>query len=176
MKTLIDLLASLNNPGYHELPEIELYMDQVLTYIKKHLPPIKPNDKDILTGSMINNYVKDHVIPNPIDKKYNKDAIASLFMVANLKRVLPISDIKQILSGSELSNLYQIYQRQLNDNINTIKETDTLSSKVNKSDLKEVALALAVDASIKSYLAHMILIDKEEPIKEKKKKDSKEKK
>ena len=111
IKLLFELLESFKSPSYNELPEIDLYMDKVLTYIKKHLPPTKPNDKDTLTGSMINNYVKDHVIKNPVDKKYDKEAIAALIMVANLKRVLPISDIKSVFKDSDIPVLYDIYTR-----------------------------------------------------------------
>lgn len=175
IKMLLELLESFKTPQYKELPEIDLYMDQVLTYIKKHLPPVKDQDKDILTGSMINNYVKDDVIKNPTDKKYDKDAIASLIMVANLKRVLPISDIKQIISGNDVESLYQIYQEQLGKIIKDIVKKDSWSIKDDQNDLTQIALALAVDAAMKSYLAHMILSNNQKaPIKEKKKKEPKE--
>ena len=174
IKELIELLETFKTPQSKELPDIDLYMDQVLTYIKKHLPPVKEQDKDILTGSMINNYVKDDVIKNPKDKKYDKEAIASLIMVANLKRVLPISDIKQIISGNHVEGLYLIYQAQINNVIKDMVKKDAWSAE-NESDLTQIALALAVDAAMKSYLAHMILSENQKtPIKEKKKKEPKE--
>lgn len=177
IKMLLELLESFKTPQYEELPDIDLYMDQVLTYIKKHLPPVKEHDKDILTGSMINNYVKDGVIKNPKDKKYDKEAMASLIMVATLKRVLPISDVKQIISGNSVERLYQIYQEQLKSVISGIVSENTWSSKAEQVDLTQVALALSVDAAMKSYLAHMLLADHSLPAKEKekKKKEPKEK-
>lgn len=174
IKMLLELLESFKTPPYNELPDIDLYMDQVLTYIKKHLPPVKEYDKDVLTGSMINNYVKDNVIKNPKDKKYDKEAMASLIMVATLKRVLPISDVKQILNGNSIETLYQIYQEQLKNVIAEIVNENTRSSKAEQVDLTQVALALSVDAAMKSYLAHMLLADKSVPVKEKKKKEPKE--
>lgn len=170
IKMLLELLESFKTPQYEELPDIDLYMDQVLTYIKKHLPPVKENDKDILTGSMINNYVKDDVIKNPRDKKYDKEAMASLIMVASLKRVLPISDIKQIISGNSVEKLYHIYQEQLKSVISEIVSENTWSTRAEPVDLTQVALALSVDAAMKSYLAHMLLADRVLPIREKEKK------
>ena len=60
-------------PRWEELPDIELYMDQVITFIENNLS-IYPfiNSEKIITSSMINNYVKLNLIPKPIKKKYNK--------------------------------------------------------------------------------------------------------
>ncbi|MDY0210887.1 MAG: DUF1836 domain-containing protein [Acholeplasma sp.] len=179
IKTLFELLEMFKTPSFDKIPEIELYMDQVLTYIKKQLPPVRPQDKENLTGSMINNYVKDNVIKNPKDKKYDKESIAALIMVANLKRVLPISDIKQIFfqKTDGIQPLYSIYQKQLET---VIKEIETDGPWVKQKadlDLTEIALSLAVDASIKSYIAHMLISSSfSEPVKEKKKKQDKESK
>lgn len=170
LNELLALLQVFKTPSYDKLPEIDLYMDQVLTYIKKHLPPFKESDKDILTASMINNYVKDNVIKNPVDKKYDKEAIASLIMVANLKRVMPIQDIKSILANpSEIEQLYTVYQR----NLDVVIQSMLNMEKALTSDeaVTKVALELAIDASVKAYFAHMMLSKDTETNKEKKKKE-----
>jgi hypothetical protein len=170
LNELLALLQVFKTPAYDKLPEIDLYMDQVLTYIKKHLPPFKESDKDILTASMINNYVKDNVIKNPVDKKYDKEAIASLIMVANLKRVLPIQDIKSILANpNEIEKLYIVYQRNLDMVIQSMLNME--KALTSDEDLNKIALELAIDASVKAYFAHMILAKDTESNKEKKKKD-----
>lgn len=170
LNQLLALLQVFKTPSYDKLPEIDLYMDQVLTYIKKNLPPFKETDKDILTPSMINNYVKDNVIKNPVDKKYDKEAIASLIMVANLKRVMPIQDIKSILSNpNDTEKLYTVYQK----NLDTVIQSMLSMEKALTSDdqVTKVALELAIDASVKAYFAHMMLARETETIKEKRKKD-----
>ncbi len=170
LNELLALLQVFKTPTYDKLPEIDLYMDQVLTYIKKHLPPFKESDKDILTASMINNYVKDNVIKNPVDKKYDKEAIASLIMVANLKRVLPIQDIKTILSSpNDIEKLYSVYQKNLDAvNQSMLNMEKALTA---EDELTKIALELAIDASVKAYFAHMMLSKDTEHSKEKKKKD-----
>jgi hypothetical protein len=170
LNELLALLQVFKTPAYDKLPEIDLYMDQVLTYIKKHLPPFKETDKDILTASMINNYVKDNVIKNPVDKKYDKEAIASLIMVANLKRVMPIQDIKTILSNpNEIEKLYTVYQNNLNVVIQSMLNME--KALTSDEDLTKVALELAIDASVKAYFAHMMLSKDTVSNREKKKKD-----
>ena len=170
LNQLLALLQVFKTPSYDKLPEIDLYMDQVLTYIKKNLPPFKETDKDILTASMINNYVKDSVIKNPVDKKYDKEAIASLIMVANLKRVLPIQDIKSILSNpNEIEKLYAVYQYNLDSVIQSMLSME--ESLTSEDEVKKVALELAIDASVKAYFAHMMLAKELETRKEKKRKE-----
>ncbi|MCU0105425.1 DUF1836 domain-containing protein [Acholeplasma vituli] len=169
LNELIKLLHVFKTPSYDKLPEIDLYMDQVLTYIKKNLPPFKDSDKDIITASMINNYVKDNVVKNPVDKKYDKEAIASLIMVANLKRVLPIQDIKSILSDpNDVEALYSVYQINLDRVIQSMLGIE--ASLTSDETVRKVALEFAIEASVKAYFAHMILSSDPTPHKERKKK------
>ncbi len=158
---LFDQLSKYRVPEYENFPEIDLYMDQVLTYIDKYMPSyLDQNSK--LTASMINNYVKDKVIDAPISKKYDKQSLASLIIIANLKRVLPINDIKVILTDQNetIESLYNAYEKTLNDvtfQMATDAKSIIESTDEQRQDLKMLALRLALDASIKSYIAHVIL-------------------
>lgn len=158
---LFDQLSKYRVPEYENFPEIDLYMDQVLTYIDKYMPSyLDQNNK--LTASMINNYVKDKVIEAPISKKYDKQSLASLIIIANLKRVLPINDIKVILTDQNetIESLYNAYEKTLNDvtfQMATDAKSIIESTDEQRQDLKMLALRLALDASIKSYIAHVIL-------------------
>lgn len=83
--------------NWNELPDIELYMDQVITYIEKQLAVFQEEEENkLITSSMINNYVKDGVIKHAVSKKYSKEHLASLIMVGLLKQVLPLSQISKI--------------------------------------------------------------------------------
>ena len=89
-------------PKWEELPIIDLYMDQIITYLDNSLCNIiKSNDIEInnkiITKTMINNYVKQNIIPPPINKKYNKIHIAELIVICILKEVYSISDIKKLI-------------------------------------------------------------------------------
>ena len=78
---------------WERMPEIYLYMDQVLTFMDKQLDLFKREGKDgLLTSSMINNYVKDGVLPRPEQKKYAKEHLALLTMICVLKPVLSIPE------------------------------------------------------------------------------------
>ena len=82
-----------------DIPAIELYMDQVTTFMDKHLSQNKRRDEDkTLTKTMINNYTKNDVLPPPEKKRYTKEHIILLIYIYYLKNVVSISDIQTILS------------------------------------------------------------------------------
>jgi len=76
-------------------PDIELYMDQALTCLDKFLgQTISGTDEEInVTANMINNYVKDSVIPRPVNKRYSRDQLLRLYLVLQMKPVMPLSVI-----------------------------------------------------------------------------------
>ena len=85
-------------PRWNELPNIDLYMDQVLNYIENSLKDYIKSDEKFLTKTMINNYVKQGILQPPINKKYNRLHIAELFVICILKQVYSISEIKELIS------------------------------------------------------------------------------
>ena len=82
-----------------KMPNIDLYMDQVTTFMEEHLEHCKryPEDK-ILTKTMINNYAKNHLLPPPDKKKYSKDHMLFLVFIYYFKNILSISDIQTLLT------------------------------------------------------------------------------
>ena len=89
-------LENVHLPRWHELPDIELYMDQVITLIEKYLSPLITLEKHtLLTSSMVNNYVKHGLIPAPVKKRYNQKHLAFLIAITLLKQVLTLPEIKQ---------------------------------------------------------------------------------
>ena len=84
-------------PLWEELPEIELYLDQVLLYVNQVTQStLGPNDEG-LTASMVNNYVKHGHVAKPIKKKYNAAQVARLIVITSLKTVFEISEIAKTL-------------------------------------------------------------------------------
>jgi Domain of unknown function (DUF1836). len=100
-KYLRELLDSVQNPDYirpHDIPNIDLYMDQVTTFMDEHLETTKRFEDDkLLTKTMINNYTKNHLLPNPEKKKYTKEHMYLLVFIYYLKNFLSISDVKRIV-------------------------------------------------------------------------------
>lgn len=82
-----------------ELPNIDLYMDQVTTFMEQHLSGTRryPDDK-ILTKTMINNYAKNHLLPPPEKKKYTRDHLLLLIFIYYFKNIISISDIDKLMS------------------------------------------------------------------------------
>ena len=98
---LSDFKESKKNMEYIRpeiLPGIDLYMDQVTTFMEQYLGSTKryPQDK-ILTKTMINNYAKNDLLPPPVKKKYSNDHILFLTMIYYLKNMLSMSDIKTLM-------------------------------------------------------------------------------
>ena len=100
-------------PAWEELPSIPLYMDQVILYLGESLELFQgEGEPSLLTSSMINNYVKNGLIPHPQKKKYAKEHLAGLMAVCMLKQVLSIQDMKTLLGSGEISpQTYQLFRQ-----------------------------------------------------------------
>ncbi len=99
---LNSIIASLSRIDYirpDSIPNIELYMDQVTTFMDNQLAQSKRHDDDkILTKTMINNYAKNNLLPPPVKKKYSKEHVLMLIFIYYFKNILSISDIQSILN------------------------------------------------------------------------------
>ncbi|MBQ1326607.1 MAG: DUF1836 domain-containing protein [Eubacterium sp.] len=103
-----------------DIPEIELYMDQVTHFMDRHLSGNKRTKEDkTLTKTMINNYTKNKLLPPPVKKKYSKEHIIILIYIYYLKNVISIGDIEKLLfpmtdrffDSKKLTEIYeQIYE------------------------------------------------------------------
>ncbi|WP_290773961.1 DUF1836 domain-containing protein [Anaerofustis sp.] len=91
-------ILNFHFPRYNELPNIELYMDQVINFIEDNLKIFSANEKEkIITSSMVNNYVKQGLVSPPNKKKYTKHHIAYIIVVCILKQILSISEICELI-------------------------------------------------------------------------------
>lgn len=85
-------------PSWDQLPQLELYMDQVILLLRQYLSPLHHEEDDkSITTSIINNYVRMKIIPPPVKKKYSRVHLASLIMICILKQSLSISCIQRML-------------------------------------------------------------------------------
>lgn len=97
IKGLIDSLKDIKYIMPDDIPNIDLYMDQVTTFMDKHLKSSKRfSDDKLLTKTMINNYTKNELLPPPIKKKYTKEHMFLLIFIYYFKNILSISDIQSI--------------------------------------------------------------------------------
>ena len=110
-RALAERMGSLHVTRLDEMPRIELYLDQVLTLVTQELEFMRLPGETIVTGSMVNNYVKQGVVPAPRKKRYTRRHLGSLLFVCAFKRVFSIAQVKQIMgriyaSGVDLEWLY----------------------------------------------------------------------
>lgn len=108
---LAERMRALHITRISEMPRIELYLDQVLTLVTQELEFMRVPGDATVTGSMVNNYVKQGVIPAPRKKRYTRRHLASLLFVCAFKRVFSIAQVKQLMeriyaSGADLAWLY----------------------------------------------------------------------
>lgn len=114
------IIKNLDNPNMiipDDIPNIDLYMDQVTTFINEFLDGCKrtPEDK-ILTKTMINNYAKNDLLPPPEKKKYSKDHLIILIFIYYLKGFLSINDIQSLIKPLT-NNHYDMKSRLSLENI-----------------------------------------------------------
>ena len=94
---LLDKISSFDYIHADQIPNIDLYMDQVTTFMDDHLKNTKryPEDK-VLTKTMINNYAKNNLLPAPNKKKYSREHILLLIFIYYFKNILSINDIEEL--------------------------------------------------------------------------------
>ena len=100
---LNSILKSLDRIEYiklEDIPNIDLYMDQVTTFMEEHLRSTVryPGEDKILTKTMINNYAKNNLLPPPVKKKYSKEHVLLLIFIYYYKGILTINDIQALLN------------------------------------------------------------------------------
>lgn len=119
LHSILNKLKRIDYIKPEDIPNIELYMDQVTTFMDEHLQSTKryPSDK-ILTKTMINNYAKNDLLPPPVKKKYSKEHMLLLIFIYYFKNILSITDIQRLLTpltekyfhSEEDMNLQDIYE------------------------------------------------------------------
>lgn len=111
-----DRLAQLELPEWDRLPQLDLYMDQVIILLTQYLEPLSREAEKSITASIINNYVRMKIMPPPVKKKYSRVHLAYLMIICILKQSLSISCIKKMLpeepSEAAVRQLYDEFVRQ----------------------------------------------------------------
>ncbi|MBD5541531.1 MAG: DUF1836 domain-containing protein [Lachnospiraceae bacterium] len=100
---LNSILESFDRIGHvrsEDIPNIDLYMDQVTTFMEQHMRATtrNPEEDKILTKTMINNYAKNDLLPPPVKKKYSKEHVLVLIFIYYFKGILSIGDIQALLN------------------------------------------------------------------------------
>jgi len=98
MNAIEERVVAFHCPRWEELPDVELYVDQMVSYIERHLSVLDiEQEGHFITASMINNYVKMKLIPAPVKKRYGVRQLARLIVVCSLKRDFSISELSAMM-------------------------------------------------------------------------------
>jgi len=160
---LIEEVTLFNEISPGDIPDIELYMDQITTFFEDRLKHLKRGKEDpILTKTMINNYTKGKILMPPNKKKYSKEHLMLLILIYNLKQVISINDIqdlftpliKEISSSNSKLRLEEIYTFFL-----SIKENELETFKTNIVD-RFALIESKIDESVpeKQEMIELLLI------------------
>lgn len=98
LNSILESLSRISYIKLEDIPNIDLYMDQVTTFMNSHLASSKRNPDDkILTKTMINNYAKNDLLPPPVKKKYSKEHVLLLIFIYYYKGIIPMNEIQTLL-------------------------------------------------------------------------------
>lgn len=173
----LERAAAYDLPDWSTLPSIPLYMDQVMMFTGEALELYERDDKqNLLTSSMINNYVKSGLVEHPVHKKYAKEHLSKLIMTSMLKQVLSIQDLSVLFAGeSDPVTLYTAFTEAQNTALH--ETAKALETDVDEDTLRAAALRLAAEANARRAVAERILMAlAEDDEKEPKAKEAKTKK
>ena len=155
IKETINKMISQTSLVFDRLPDIDLYMDQVIEYLSRQ--SLSPRDNDKISSAMINNYIKDGLLPRANDKKYGRDHLAYLIMISRLKQSLSVKDtgvlLKTETEGKNIDEYFNEFQKLLADTASSLGEA--LPEK--EEALSRLALRLAVEGYVNSIVCEMIL-------------------
>ena len=180
-ESIMDIISKLRDIDYinpEDIPNIDLYMDQVTTFMDARLASCKRSDDDkILTKTMINNYTKNNLLPPPEKKKYSKDHLILLTMIFYLKNIISINDIDTALSPlikdyfndgnnslEEIFKLFIQYMKDTDDNqsiIDAYVKSNEYFSNLDNENNKEYLQTLTLIATLTyECLARKMIIEK----------------
>ncbi len=135
VSSILESLSRIEHIKPEEIPDIDLYMDQVTTLMDSKLKATTryPGEDKILTKTMINNYAKNDLLPPPVKKKYSKEHVLLLIFIYYYKGILSISDIQTLLqpitdkyfygeAELKLEDIYEEVFRMEDGEIESLKE------------------------------------------------------
>ena len=174
----MDGMGRAGLPDWNSLPQLELYMDQVIILLTEYLSPLcRGGEEKAITASIINNYVRMKVMPPPVKKRYARTHLAYLIIICTLKQSLSISCIQRMLppehSEEEARTLYTDFVRQYRASVAFLRGMDVNGGQLTLGSLEQMSAggesSLVTTSAILSTLSKALtefLLQEEEPAEE----------
>lgn len=159
-------IESFRVGNWKQWPDIDLYMDQVISYLERYLTLLRVDDGEkIITPSIINNNTKDGVLPKPVKKKYSKKLLSTLLIFSTLRQVLPTQDMTSLLTTlgtqedfSEVHNEFVVsLEQSLGEIARKIRAEITDIDLGDRYTVAMLAMKLAIEADATSLAARKLL-------------------
>jgi len=166
---LKELLETSRPADWERIPDIDLYMDQVISYMGRQHIGFSMDGEETLTSAMINNYIKNGLLPRAKGKRYSREHIGYLSAICLLKQVLSVGETGVLLQNQmEHRNIEDFYRNYTETLDRVYNETaEELASKSDYEELAQAALEMAV-SSYAQMLACKKILQEISPKKEKK--------
>ena len=186
LKDWLDKVQNATLPEYENIPDVNLYMDQVVSYVNDCLKSFTHKDQKVITNYMVNNYVKDKLISKPVDRKYTRNQVAYLIAITCLKKAASIEDLSILLdknnSAFKDKELYEFFkssereaftnvhkktkmrvdviERKFKEEFKKAQDDPQKTEKLNKSlniQFAYVAFKLIVEAEVNLFFANELI-------------------
>ena len=166
LEELKERMATQRPESWDQLPDLALYMDQLISYMPRQL--IRFEEGDALTAAMVNNYIKDGLLPRAEGKRYGKEHLAWLTVICALKSVISMREMGVLFgavdnSRGQVEERYAVLLRELDRALNQVAEP--LDADVGEEALAPLALRLALDSYASKLACQRVLaiMDKKDP-------------
>lgn len=188
LNSILESIYKIDYIRPEQIPNIDLYMDQVTTFMEEGLSRTKRySDDKILTKTMINNYAKNNLLPPPVKKKYTREHMLMLIFIYYFKNLLSIKDIETLFGpltekyfgNEDALSMTDIYEsvcglqknridsvakditRIYRDSLNTF--TDAPEEAQKELQLYSFICSLAFDVYVKKQVIEKLIDDMPEP-------------
>lgn len=149
-----EALQSFRLPAYHEIPDVGLYLDQVAKYMNSFLDEFPEMN---VTPSMISNYAKQKLIDRVNKKRYTRDQIAMLLMIALTKTVISIDHVRVLIddvnrTGTTTEEVYDRFRAVLHDVLSSFNGPQLSVELKTGTELEQMARNVIITIAHKMYL------------------------
>lgn len=153
----IEKISNMRPAEWESMPDIQLYMDQVLLYMERQHIGLSVGEE--LTSAMVNNYIKKGLLPRAKGKRYEKEHIAYLTMICMFKQILSVPEtdnlLKLLLENADTEDVYARYRLELDEKLKEMAEI--IKKDYNAEERAKLALSLAVNSYVSKLVCEEII-------------------
>lgn len=157
LKELKRILKEERPNEWDEIPDIELYMDQVLNYMTRQHIGLESGES--LTSAMVNNYIKKDLLPRAKGKRYDRTHIAYLTAICLFKQILSVDSTKELLNNqlldSDIQSFYKKYCTKLDMSYEQV--ADKINEDMTKQEISELVLELTISSYAQKIACERLL-------------------